>query len=219
MAQERHSIKFVQEQQKAADTFDYFVCGVAGAIFAFIIKDYTPQRMQFDWSLLTLLSLILLAMTFFVGLKRIECTLLCRRFDALKLDAEEKAKDYATLLLEPFVQHSVHGKLMSHNDVQYLHSREVERLSEMRNKASEMSQKSGTLYNARNQLLLLGFATILAAKIAQPYAHGVSSLNTNSATISTPTNLLSSSMSQLKATNTTLLQSPVPQKSNTAVKP
>jgi len=56
----------------AADKFDYFVCTVAGAIFAYIVQHYTPKVLAWDAATLEPVSLVLLAFSFYFGIKRIE---------------------------------------------------------------------------------------------------------------------------------------------------
>ena len=101
MAKDERSIEAFAAQQKATETFDYFVCGVAGAIFAYIVKDYSPQKLAWDWSLLTPAALMLLAFSFFAGLKRIEATAGCARINAVQLDASERATHLTTILMNP----------------------------------------------------------------------------------------------------------------------
>jgi|SRR5665213_146389 len=84
----------------AADKFDYFVCTVAGAIFAYIAQHYTPKILAIDAASLEPVSLLLLAGSFFCGLKRIELGYriihLDREFSILvqspSMDAAERLK-------------------------------------------------------------------------------------------------------------------------------
>ena len=56
----------------AADKFDYFICTVSGAIFAYIVQHYSPKVLAFDAATLEPVSLVLLAFSFYFGIKRIE---------------------------------------------------------------------------------------------------------------------------------------------------
>lgn len=101
MAQNERSFAVVGMHQKSAEAFNYFVCGVAGAIFAYIVKDYSPQKLAPDVSLLTPIALLLLAFSFFAGLLCIESTNQCTKLDALKIASAENAEHLTKLLDTP----------------------------------------------------------------------------------------------------------------------
>jgi hypothetical protein len=66
------ALELYKKGKDAADKFDYFVCTVSGAIFAYIAQHYTPKVLAINAALLEPVSLLVLAGSFFCGLKRIE---------------------------------------------------------------------------------------------------------------------------------------------------
>jgi hypothetical protein len=72
MGDDQPALELYKKGKDAADKFDYFVCTVSGAIFAYIAQHYTPKVLAIDAATLEPVSLLLLAGSFFCGLKRIE---------------------------------------------------------------------------------------------------------------------------------------------------
>jgi hypothetical protein len=60
------------KSRDSLEKFDYFICSVAGAIFAYVAQHYTPKVLAIDAATLEPVSLVLLAASFFCGIKRIE---------------------------------------------------------------------------------------------------------------------------------------------------
>ena len=52
--------------------FDYFICSVAGAIFAYVAQHYTPKVLAINAATLEPISLMLLGASFYCGVRRIE---------------------------------------------------------------------------------------------------------------------------------------------------
>jgi hypothetical protein len=86
------SIEVYRRSHEAAEKLDYFICGVGGALFAYIGQNYIPHKLEFGISLLEPLALIFLAGAFFAGLKRIEtCNAQTNiNHEQLKLNDESK---------------------------------------------------------------------------------------------------------------------------------
>ena len=59
--------------QEAQQKFEYFLTGAIGAMFAYIAQTYTPQKIDLSASTLEPVALLLLAVSFFLGLRRINC--------------------------------------------------------------------------------------------------------------------------------------------------
>ena len=194
MATNERSIEVLAAQQKATEGFDYFVCGVAGAIFAYIVKDYSPQRLSLDFSLLTPTSLLLLAASFYMGLNRIENTIVCARLNARKLNASEKAESLSEILMSRQSGTPVVSLAGKPETMETVASRRDHYLAELSNLTRDFEKRRGRAllyYKLRDKFLILGFITILCAKIAQPYTRGVSAEKTISPEIKKPMQPLS----------------------------
>lgn len=194
MAQNERSFEVFGMHQKSTEAFDYFVCGVSGAIFAYIVKDYSPQKLALDASILFPIALLLLGASFFTGLKMIEAALRCMRFEVLRLAALEKVETFAKAML-PGANRPFDTKTLAIHTPDSCSTAHEFHLAESQ-VAEKLLKKSIARVNLYQQLrdffLVLGFATILCAKIAQPYAREVSAEKTIAPEIKKPMQPLSS---------------------------
>ena len=131
---------------------------------------------------------------FFAGLKRIESTAGCARINAVQLDASESAAHLTTILMNtqnglPFDSQS--GQFESMESVERRRDDYLSDVSAAKSVLESGIDKSALYYKLRNTFLVLGFITILCAKIAQPYTRGVSAEKTISPEIEKPMQPLS----------------------------
>src|ERR1035437_1606045 len=61
-----------EREHTSVEKFDYFVCSVAGALFAYIGQTYTPHKLDSLHSVLMPLALLYLTLCFGFGFKRIQ---------------------------------------------------------------------------------------------------------------------------------------------------
>jgi hypothetical protein len=146
------------ERQK----FDYFVCGVAGALFAYIPQTYAPKPLAFAPSLVEPASLVCLALSFYFGVRRIEANvkLMGENYDAL--DAEEKAGASVKAFYSgpgPFINESS-GEIISREEIAARHESQSRRATAARAQVERTQARARILYVRRNNLLFAGFVAI-----------------------------------------------------------
>jgi hypothetical protein len=86
------TLELYKKGKDSADKFDYFVCSIAGAIFAYTVQTYCPKPIDSGFSFLEPISLLLLAISFYLGMKRIELCVNLAHMDK-NLTASLEAKD------------------------------------------------------------------------------------------------------------------------------
>jgi hypothetical protein len=59
------------KQHASNERLDYFMCGVAGALFAYTGQTFTPEKLSFYACIATIVSLLLLSLSFYCGYRRI----------------------------------------------------------------------------------------------------------------------------------------------------
>lgn len=168
----QQSVHLIGKTHESETKFDYFVCGLAGAIFAYILKDYAPRRIDFGISMLEPMALLFLSFAFFMGLKRIESTKMLNLLNYEFLDASEKAGEMTAALLKAGEGPSFNRETGEvYNPAIIEQKRQNYRLEAqvLEPLITERIRISGRYYTARNCFLYLGFITIFAAKILQPY--------------------------------------------------
>jgi hypothetical protein len=159
-----------QTSTEAQDTFDYFICATTGALVAYIVQSYTPQRLALNPSSLEPLAILLLAGSFFLGLKRIEAGNLMKKVTARIHFLADQMSEITTALAEPKPKIDRSGRLLDPTQLakeREDHERSMVSLEEQR---IRVQQTTKTYYQLRNHFLLAGFLAIFVAKLGQPYA-------------------------------------------------
>lgn len=170
MSQKPSEVVFLRSVE-GQNKFEYFVTGVAGALFAYIAQTYTPKALEWGPQSLEPLSLLLLSLAFFFGLKRIEATVEISRLNFEMLDSNEKAGNMAEAILK------------GHGNGYNVYTGDPMRYAELPQKRAEyraqgvqaeidllgMVAKSAHYYSYRKIFLFGGFAAIFLAKILSPY--------------------------------------------------
>jgi hypothetical protein len=160
------------KSHEGAVKFDYFICTVSGALFAYIGQTYTPHRVDFSSSILEPLSLVFLALSFFLGLKRIEAFNISSKVNYAILEASETAGQIADQLLSEEGE-SFHnpqtGEVLGRIAMDNLRVARLEEARRMKAKLLLLDKKAFHFYNWRDRFLLLGFLAIFLSKVLQPY--------------------------------------------------
>jgi hypothetical protein len=170
MSDEKISLLFknaIEGQQK----FDYFISGFTGALFAYTAQTYIPQRLDFGPSAIEPFALLLLALSFFFGLKRIETTNLARALNHDALDAAQKAGNLTEALgrgtARGFNPHS--GEIMTQENIAYRRELNIALSKQAEDEFNKVAARGERYYNFRNLFLQAGFLAILVAKLLEPY--------------------------------------------------
>lgn len=147
--------------------YDYFVCSVAGAVFAYTAQHYSPKRFAWSFSMLEPLSLVLLAVCFFCGLRRLHYVALGTQINHTINDSDEKATQLGGIMADPHEKmkykpealESINRDMLKH----YGHARSLEGSLVRTNYVAK------AFHTWRDNLLIAGFAAIFFAKLLQPY--------------------------------------------------
>lgn len=165
------SLLAYQEGKEAQQKLDAFLVGICGALFAYIGQTYEPRKLALDASLFDPISLILLAVAFFAGLKRMEAFINCSRFNFHILDAGKNIGGLMEIAAsgrtEGFFKSS--GETFSIDQLPKRLAAYKRQKSEARILFDREAAKALRYYNLRNAFLLLGFLVILASRLATPY--------------------------------------------------
>lgn len=154
------SIKMFGKYQQSSGKFDYFVCGVAGALFAYIGQHYSPQKLEFGVSALEPASLLFLATAFFVGLKQIEMDIVIKRINFLMLDAAERAGKLTKALTRgngPYYNEDG-GDILDRRTVESLRLRHLQNRDALKPKLDAAIEKASRFYKVRNFFYFSAFS-------------------------------------------------------------
>ena len=142
------------------EKFDYFVCGVASALFAYLGQHYAPRRLEFGIASLEPLSLFALMLSFFAGTLKIYSSTLFKKANANYLSLCADEDELRRVLLEDPGFRGAESKLDGFKKGQ------ESALGFMR----RQNRKTLLLVSLRDVLLCLGFVFLLSSKLLLPYA-------------------------------------------------
>lgn len=165
-----------EEQSK----FNYFMCGVAGSLFAYIAQTYTPQRLDNLYSYLQTCALILLASSFYCGIKRIQFAAKAIRLNSATRLSELNAENATAALKrgakEGFsgINESVTGIPVTPEKLELRRTESLAAAAKCEKLIEEMNRKAKIQGWFQVNLLFLGFVLIFSAKVLQPYQSEIS---------------------------------------------
>jgi hypothetical protein len=162
------------------EKFDYFICGVTGALFAYLSQTYQPHKIEDAFSILQISSLLLLAASFYAGMKRIQFFILMTRINHEALSASEAAGKITTSLFEYSGANVFHnqgsGELKKPEELERKRVDHLKQAKDLEGSFPMVRKKAICYGRVREGFLLAGFATILLSKVWQPYQQSSSPL-------------------------------------------
>jgi hypothetical protein len=170
------SLTLYEKAHASIQRLDYFLCGFAGALFAYIGQNYSPHKLENWFYYLMPVALVCLTISLAFGLRRLQIS-----NDVTELN-KDVASDSETCI-------SIHAELLRHQESEKpflscniligenLNAQQLEELkTEKQKKAKEntilakLKIKRANLHGCfQNIFLITGFLLILASKILQPY--------------------------------------------------
>ena len=162
-------------QVSASEKFDYFITGLTGALCAYISQTFIPQKLSCSPQTIELISLLILVGSVVCGFKRIETNLQHYKITGELLVLEEEKLQLNTLLYSK--DRDISKPLINQtNGREFTRDQAHERISDLSIKIEkhadlqiECGEESGKWYSRRNLALMVGFLTLLIAKVLLAY--------------------------------------------------
>jgi len=171
MSEER-SILVYDQYRKAEEKFDYFVIGVAAALFAYVGQHLQAERLGANSYTIQVASMLFLIASVAAGFQRIQKGVTAIRTSHLMLEDQTMIARFraaTTASATTITRNELTGEVLDHAKM----AREIERLQEsvrMHKRVLDMfSNRLSTFYKIRNITLYIGFLGLLVAKIIGPY--------------------------------------------------
>lgn len=152
---------------EAASGFDYFVCGVAGAMFAYTAEHYSLKKFALDFSLLEPFSLLLLAVSFYCGLRRLHFASFGAQIDHDLADLQTKMTQIGDLLKKTIQEPN--GNELDRQKLVMDYRKYASRAEAWEARLPDVNAAAGKYYRVRDIFLMFGFALVFFAKVLQPY--------------------------------------------------
>ena len=155
--------------RESTEKFDYFILGATGALFAFISEKYTPEKIDANPGTLELSALFVLVLAAIAGFKRVEYTILVTSINHKELYANEnRGALVANSKGGPVFNHST-GEILSESEVKAEIANLTQKITQLQSETLPIQENAKQAYRCRNILLLVGFLTLLAAKLWRAY--------------------------------------------------
>jgi len=160
---------------ESTEKFDYFICGITGALFGYIAQTYTPQKIDGLIPVLMPLSLLFLIVSFYAGVRRIQYVQLAARLNQNMLFYSEMAGKLTTELLKAdetgatiLVNQST-GETFAREVAEQLRSANIEQSKKAKTLMDKQRPKAAKFGKLRDGFLVVGFIFILLSRVLQPY--------------------------------------------------
>jgi len=149
--------------------YDYYIVGLVAALFAYVGSSYIPQKIAFSQNTFELTSIIFLAVSLIVGIKRLEIDLQLQTITLKQCEASDLKKVANTIIAHGGSKNGDTGGEITVSEA----SEKAELLQSSLKKLNEIfiekSKVGEWLFKIRNWALSLGFITYAASKIVGVY--------------------------------------------------
>jgi hypothetical protein len=172
------SFELFSREHAAGEKFDYFICSIAGALFAYIGQSYTPHRFDSWYYLLIPLALLSLTISLLFGLLLIKISKEITRLNKEYISCVEEIDSSKHSLDETNKITGEKGdRYWSSKEVGYVDRAFIESLiSNNKNEMTNLSAKYAKEFKvskrcewARNISLSIGFLLILISRSFEAY--------------------------------------------------
>ncbi len=151
--------------------FDYFMCALIGAVFAYIAESYRPHELTFGPTLLEPTAVVLLAIALFCGVKRLERVVVTLMVNHTLLDdAETRAKLVEALNSAEFPVLRSTGELLEREDCTKRVVELRQREAAHREMIARHKRAAGRYYSWRQKTMFLGLGALVLHRLLLPYA-------------------------------------------------
>lgn len=165
---EKASVIAYQKHQEAAQKFDYFITGLTGALCAYIVKDWKPEKIDhFGPEVLQVAALLILFASAIAGFKRLEWVNISLGKNHEWLDASESRGALAEALQGGGGRIGVNaaGDIVSSDSLLPRYNALTNLTPAIKAQLDKAADKAGQWYKWRNRLLFVGFALLLASRV------------------------------------------------------
>lgn len=159
-----------EKWHSSSEKLDYYIIGIAVALFAYLSQSYVPQKLGLSPSIVDILALLFLLISIFAGLFCLKTAIFLTRTNYEQLEAKEKLNTLRSIPKEP-------GSALydeSGEDIPVekrgFWIKTLNENVERQGKALDVyGSRLSWCYKIRNIALFLAFVLILLSKIARAY--------------------------------------------------
>lgn len=163
------SLMTFEHYREASQRFDYFITGLSGALCAYIAQTFQPEKIAVSPKTLELIALLLLIGSVIAGFKRIEAIIQTHKLNHQKLDLTEKTGAILTNFNGQPMVNILSGDVLQPDQAETTVLLLKSQIPIIENSLDKWVGLSGTAYSIRNWMLILGFLSLVVAKVWSAY--------------------------------------------------
>lgn len=174
--------KIYEKEHSSEEKYDYFICTVAGGLFAYVGQNYAPHKLEDFSSILTPIALFFLTVCFGLGILAIRYSLKTTTKNKdfiLELSKSEEMTEVLKNHFEAKNETKKEGIIYDKSSGKIVPLSEHIESRDRSAKNAKIYRQQGLSYYEiakryqfwRDLFLVFGFLTILLSKVIQPYIH------------------------------------------------
>jgi FtsZ-binding cell division protein ZapB len=165
-----HSVEAWKSWKDAQLKYDYYMVGLVAALFAYVGSNYIPQKFAFSQNTLELISIIILAISLIVGIKRLEIDLQLQTITLKQCEVRELKKAANTIAANGGSNNLETGGFITVLEANERASQMQSALNTLDEAFRDKAKNAQRFFIARNWALTLGFITLAASKVVGVYS-------------------------------------------------
>lgn len=167
---ESRSLEVFKGIREAQQKLDYFLLGLASALFAYVGGQYKPMPISFSQNTIELISLALFFISIIAGFKRLDLNISIMKINFQMLDMGEKKGVLNQAQSMPGqVLNTDTGEALGRNEAAYTLQLIEENASKVKTNLDKLSNYSSATFFVRNWALILGFLALGFSKVLGVY--------------------------------------------------
>lgn len=167
--QESPTLSLLEHIAAASLKFNYFITGITGAITAYVAKGYTPTKIGMNTSTLELIPISLLAISFFLGIKRLEHAIFQDRINLISLALADKRRELVTKFHGAPLRNTETGVIFTPEQVLDMLSDFGRDATDAEKALQKAQTHGGLIYRAQHAFLFLGILALIVCKLIGAY--------------------------------------------------
>ena len=150
--------------------YDYYIVGLVAALFAYVGGNYVPQKIAFSQNTFELISILFLALSLIVGIRRLEVDLVFQTITLKHLEAKEMRRAANKVAAFGGSHNLDAGEIMTISEAQQRAMQMESAIEILNNGLSDVSNRATWLFKIRNWALILAFLILAVSKIIGAYS-------------------------------------------------
>lgn len=149
--------------------YDYYIVGLVAALFAYVGSNYSPQKIAFSQNTFELVSILFLALSLIVGIRRLEIDLVLQTITLKQCEAKEMRNAANQVVALGGSNNLDTGGFITVADAKQRAEKMESAIKVLNAGFSSTSNHAMWLFKIRNWALTLGFITFAASKVVGVY--------------------------------------------------